>query len=336
MVNHTNSDIQPIVKRLLEEAWQVKENEKILIISDYPTSEDFANQSTELIEKMIERNLLAKSFYEIIRDLIPNEAELYYMKPTFEHYKNPADELLKNKIHSSDIVFSLTEYSLTDTPIVTDPLNEKKLRHISAPLIPAEVFYPGGPCDVDFLHMEKLTTKVFNFLQRAKSIEISDISGSNLSIEFNKPMDWIYECGFCTESGMFSNLPAGEVTLELPYNQTDCVVSGKLNIFPGWQEDLTRPLKLTIQNSRLVDSTGGGKVGAYIAELILKEDVQVTQIGIGTNPKAMNPFSPTVADKVIGMAHVRFSPDERVEHYYIPISRMKIDGKTYQRNEIFE
>ncbi len=336
MAGHANNDIKPIVKRLLEEAWQVRDNEKILIISDYPTSEDFVKKPSELLEKMMERNLLAKRFSEIIRELIPNDTELYFMEPTYEHYKNPEDAILKKKIHSSDLVFSLTEYSLTDTPIVTDPLEEKKLRHVSAPAIPAEVFYSGGPCDVDFYEIEKMTTKVYNFVQNARTIEIYDIAGSHLHIEFNKPLPWIYECGFCQEKGMFSNLPAGEVTLELPYNQQDCNITGNLNIFPGWQEDLTQPLTLSVQNSRLVDSIGGGRVGPYITELIQSEDVQVRQIGIGTNPKAMNPFSPTVADKFIGMAHIRFYPDRRIEHYYIPISRMKINEKEYHRNELFE
>lgn len=336
MVGNSNVDMKPIVKRLLEEAWQVRENEKILIISDYPTSEDFVKQPSELLEKMMERNLLAKSFYETIKELIPNKIELYFMKPTYEHYKNPVDDILKEKIHSSDLVFSLTEYSLTDTPIVTDPLEEKKLRHVSAPSIPAEVFYLGGPCDIDFYEVERITTKIYNFVQNARTIEIYDIAGSHLHIEFKNPIQWIYESGFCQERGMFSNLPAGEVTLELPYNQQDCIISGHLNIFPGWQEDQTRPLTLTIQNSRLIDSIGGGRVGPYITNLIQNEDVQVRQIGIGTNPNARNIFSPTVADKFIGMAHIRFYPDKRLEHYYIPISRMKINEKEYHRNELFE
>ncbi|MHA1346714.1 MAG: hypothetical protein ACTSVO_12135 [Candidatus Heimdallarchaeaceae archaeon] len=336
MVGHANNDIKPIIKRLLDEAWQVKENEKILIISDYPSSDDFVEQPSELLEKMIERNLLAKSFYAVIKELIPNETEIYYMKPTYEHYKNPKDEILKEKINSSDLVFSLTEFSLTDTPIVTDPLLEKRLRHISAPLIPVEVFYPGGPCDIDFYEVERISTKIYNFVQNARTIEIFDIAGSHLRIEFNKPIQWIYECGFCQEKGMFSNLPAGEVTLDLPYNQLDCNISGTLNIFPGWQEGQTQPLTLTIQNSRLVDSIGGGIVGSSLSELIQNEDVQVNQVGIGTNPNAKNPFSSTVADKFIGMAHVRFYPDERIEHYYIPISRMKINEKEYHRNELFE
>ena len=336
MTGHTHSDIKPVVKRLLTEAWQVRENEKILIISDYPTSEDFVKQPSELLEKMMERNLLAKSFYKTIGELIPNKIELYYMKPTYEHYKNPEDDILKEKIHSSDLVFSLTEYSLTDTPIVTDPLEEKKLRHISAPSIPAEVFYRGGPCDIDFYEVERMTTKIYNFVQNARTIEIFDIAGSHLRIEFENPLVWLYESGFCQEKGMFSNLPAGEVTLELLYNQKDCNISGNLNIFPGWQEDQTQPLTLTIQNSRLVDSIGGGRVGPYITELIQSEDVQVRQIGIGTNPNAKNPFSPTVADKFSGMAHIRFYPDRRIEHYYFPISRMKINDKEYHRNELFE
>ena len=336
MEDYANVEIKPIITRLLEEAWQIREGEKILIVSDYPTADDFAIKSTILLEKMIKRNVLAKSFYEIIKETFPNEIELYFMKPTYEHFKNPTDSQLEEKINSSDIVFTLTEYSLTDTAIVTNPLKEGKLRHISAPLIPAEVFYPGGPCDVDFYEIEKITTKLYSLLQGARTFDIYDIAGSHLSVEFKKPIDWIYECGFCQNKGMFTNLPAGEVTLELPYNQNDCIINGNLNIIPGWQDELTQPLTLIIQESRLVDSIGGGRMGPYIHDLIKNEDVQVSQIGIGTNRKAIDPFSPTVADKFIGMAHVRFQPDERYEHFYIPISRMNINEKEYYRNELFE
>jgi len=50
MATYLKETIRPIVKRLLEEAWEVREGEKFLIISDFPTSEDFINKSASVLE----------------------------------------------------------------------------------------------------------------------------------------------------------------------------------------------------------------------------------------------------------------------------------------------
>jgi hypothetical protein len=332
----TNDSLRPVLERLLSEAWGVKEGEKILIITDYPSPEDFQTKPLSLLESMMERNILAKRMGDLIDELIPNKVDIYFMKPTYEHYKNPTEKKLQEKILKSDIVITLTEYSLTDVPIITDPLNEKKLRHISGPLVPPDIFLPGGPLDVDYFQMEEITTRLYSLVQSARSVEIFDVAGSHLSLEFLYPVDWLWESGFATEKGLFSNLPAGEITLMLPYNQRECKISGTLNIFPGWQDDLTQLLSLTLKDNRLVDVVGGGKAGEYLQQLILKEDVRVVQVGIGTNPNAQDPLCPTVADKFIGMVHVRLEPDERVEHYYFPLSKMKINEKEYSRTDLFE
>ncbi len=336
MPSFINQSIKHIVKRMLEESWQVQEGERILIVSDMPSRNDLAIMDFTLMESMIERCLLSRTIFDVIKSLISNPIELYYMKPTYSHYENPLDNLLEEKIKNADIVFTLTEFSLTDVPTLLEPLEKKEIRHISAPLVPAEVFLPGGPLDIDYYAVEELTTKVFNLVQSAKYLDFQDIAGSNLHFEFKYPINWIYESGFVKDGGTFVNLPSGEVTLEIPYKSAECVINGTLNIFPGWQESMTQLLTLSIQNNRLIDVVGGGKVGEHLQNLIKSEDVRVVQFGIGTNPMAKDPFSATVADKYIGMAHLQFAPDPLYEHFYFPISKVKINEKEYPRNELFE
>jgi len=337
MTTYLKESIRPIVRRLVEEAWEVREGEKFLIVSDYPTPEDFVNKPTKILESIVERSLLAKRLYECIQELAPCETELYLIKPTYEHYKDPEDEKLTQKVNESDIVLTLTEYSLTDVPTLAIPREQKKIRHISAPLVPADIFYPDGPLDVDLHEIERLTTKLFSLIQGARKLEFFDIAGSYLSLEFNEPIDWLWESGFVTSGGMFSNLPAGEVTLELPYLSEICKINGTLNIFPGWSEELTQLLTLNFKDGRLVDVVGGGQIiGDHIKEMILSEDVRIIQMGIGTNPQAKDPFCSTVADKFIGMVHIALHPDTRVDHYYFPMSKIRINEKEYTRNELFE
>ncbi|MHA2357767.1 MAG: hypothetical protein ACXABK_03230 [Candidatus Heimdallarchaeaceae archaeon] len=329
-------NIRPVIKRMLEEMCGVREGEKILYVSDYPSAEDFATKPLELLEAMTERNILTKRIFDITTELLSNPVDIYFMKPTYLHYKNPDDKVLEKKINEADIVINLTQFSLTDVPMLVKPLEKGKIRHISGPLIPIDIFLPGGPMDVDFYKMEELTTQLFSLVQGAKLIEFYDVAGSHLSLDFVDAIDWIWESGFATEPGMFSNIPAGEVTLELPYDQRQCLISGTLNIFPGWQDDLTQLLSLIVKENRLVDVVGGGKAGEYLQDLILKEDVRVVQVGIGTNSNAKDPLCATVADKFIGMCHVRFRPDTKVDHYYFPISKMIINETEYVRNQLFE
>ncbi len=336
MADYLKDSIRPIVTRLLEEAWEVRENEKVLIISDYPSPEDFVNKPTAILESIVERNLLAKRIYEIIKEKKQDKVELYLIKPTYQHYIDPNDKEMKKKILESDLVITITEFSLTDVPSLKVPLDNKKIRHVSAPLIPADVFYPEGPLDVNLHDIEKITTKLFSLVQGARKLELFDLAGSHLLLEFNTPIDWLWESGFCTSPGMFSNLPAGEITLELHYGQTVCTINGTLNIFPGWQEELTQLLTLTIKDNTLVDCVGGGKVGEDIQALIRREDVKLSQLGVGTNPQAKDPFCATVADKFLGMVHVGFYPDTRVDHYYFPLSKMVINEKEHLRKELFE
>lgn len=333
MSSSLTKTIKPVIKKLVEESWLIKEGERILIVSDFPSNEDFSSKPAELIESMVNRNILAKSIHDSITDLIPNPVELYFMEPTYEHWKNPKDKILKEKIESSNIVFTLTEYSLTDTPIVAVPLVKKQIKHISAPLIPPEVFYPGGPLDIDYDKIEELSTNLFNLFKDAKKLEFYDIAGSHLSIEL--PTTWLFETGRIPEYGMNTNLPPGELTLEIPYSESDCKISGQLNIFPGWQSGMSDLLILNISDNRLHDVVGGGEIGELIQNLIQKEEVKVVQFGIGTNPNAKDPFCPTVADKYSGMAHIRFHPEINTEHFYFPISKIKVDDKEYNHFQVF-
>jgi len=336
MVHILKEKIKPVVRKMILESWEVKAGEKVLIISDFPSSEDFLSQPSIVLESILERNILAKQLTEIISELIPNPVELYFIKPTFEHYVDPDDSLFKTKIANSDIVLTLTEYSLTDVPTIKNLLNTRKIRHISAPLVTSEIFFPGGPMDVNFNELERITTKLYALINKAKFLEIYDLAGSHLRISLDSSISWILESSYVKEKGDFTNIPAGEVTLEITPDQRGCSISGNLNIFPGWQEDLTHTMTLSISDNRLIDVVGGGRVGETLQSFLNHENVRVTQFGIGTNPNAKDPLCATVADKFIGMAHIRLLPNKKIDHYYFPIYQVLIDGKEYSRRELFE
>ncbi len=194
MIITLEHDISPVVERILKEQWKAKENEKILIITDNPSKEDFSSMSYELMSTMLERNLLAKIFQTIAKKLGYKETELYFIKPTYAHYKDPEDQALEKMVSTADIIFSLTEFSLTDVPTIKKYLDEKKLRHCSAPLILSDIFIEEGPLDINIEEMKQTTLQLHNILKNSKKIVLSDIAHSNLTIVNNSVM-WMCEDG---------------------------------------------------------------------------------------------------------------------------------------------
>lgn len=61
--------ITPTVKKLVEEYWLLDKSDKILIVSDYPTSTDFVDKQISLLSDMIERNLLARSIKKLLSQI---------------------------------------------------------------------------------------------------------------------------------------------------------------------------------------------------------------------------------------------------------------------------
>lgn len=337
MFSFVRNSVKPVIYKLLDQAWQLKPNEKLLIVTDYPPVEDVPKIDIQLLDSMIQRALFSRIVYEIALEKYPKQVELYYYKPTYKHYQTPDDPELLQKIEECDILFSLNEFSLTGIPLTRKLLEQKKIKHVSAPLISPETFFIDGPIDIDFYKIEEVTSRLYELLYSAERIEVRDFTGSKLIIEDFKKACWTYESGMLSEKGMLTNLPAGEVVVDLDVpGYESCKMDGVLNIFPGWEEDITENLQLTIKDTRIVDITGGGKMGNKLKELSYRSEMQIVQFGIGTNPKARDPLCPTLADKFIGMAHVAISPKNELRHFYFPVSYIKVDDKEYSRLELFE
>ncbi len=336
-------NIKPVVLKMVNDIWRWKKGERILIITDFPSADDFINRPITLIQGMLERNLLAKTIYDIIYDEITADVKIYFMSPTFQHNKDPNDEVLKEEISEANIIFSLTEFSLSYVPLIDKVVREKRARHCSSPLLPVEVFYTNGPIDVDVTKIKKITNRLKKILLDANLIVIEDLSDSRIEIELDQryrgeSYEWYFEEGLISELGITSNLPAGEIGIDFfgtSVKSKGYNINAKLNIFPGWLEELTSQMTMIAKNSKITEVKGGGVIGQKIRELLqMKKEVYISQIGIGTNPKAKFPLSPAIADKFIGLFHINISPLFR-EHFYIPVSTITVDGKKYTRKELF-
>ncbi len=328
--------IEPVITKLLKDTWKLKSDEKVLILSDNPGPDDFALYPLELIQSMLKRNVFSSLVKDIIRDLNYGNVELHLFKPTYRHYEDPKDNKFEEYMKESDLVFSLTQYSLTDTPIIKKYLDQGKIRHCSAPMVEPEVFLPGGPIDINHHQIKNISSRLYSIINNAKRLEFIDPTNSLLKLKFDTNPQWIYEDGILDQPGMQANLPSGELTLELREERPEYHFGGQLNLFPGWYKDMTSMMILDICENEIINLEGGGYLGRELKELISTKRVRITQFGIGTNPNAKDPLSPTVADKCIGMAHITIYPQlQNQDTFYFPISKIIKDGRVYTRKEIF-
>ncbi|MHA1115480.1 MAG: hypothetical protein ACTSRR_07920 [Candidatus Heimdallarchaeaceae archaeon] len=330
--------ITPTVKKLVEEYWLLDKSDKILIVSDYPTSTDFVDKQISLLSDMIERNLLARSIKKVIESNFPNPTKIYFIKPTYQHYVDPDDPILNKKVSESDFVFTITHFSLTRVTVFNDLLKRKAINQCSSPQISIEDFLPNGPIDVNVPYLKKLTTKLYNIIKKTNNFRIFDPSGSSLEININKQVGMYCDTGIFEEKGLIMNIPSGEVGIDIiGPNNDNILVNGRLNIFPGWTEDLSEQITLWIKNNLITEVEGGGKKGKMMKELMKKTNLYVDQFGIGTNPNAKNPLSLIVADKIQGMAHISINPVKFEDnHFFFPVDYLIIDDKKYPKSHLFE
>ena len=244
---------------------------------------------------------------------------------------------LNKKVNESDLVFTLTYFSLTGVKIFNDLLKKKKIKQCSSPQISTDDFLPNGPIDVDVPHLEKLTTTLYKIMNKSNEFRVFDPSGSFLEIKINKRTDIYCNTGIFKEKGQIMNIPSGEVGIDIVEPEKDSVlINGKLNIFPGWTEDLSEQITLWIRDNFITEVKGGGKKGKMMSKLMKKTTLYVDQFGIGTNPNAKNPLSLIVADKIQGMAHISINPVKFEEnHFFFPVDHLIIDNAKYTRSHLF-
>ena len=234
-----------IIKKVLRENLNVQKGEKFLICTDFPSSEDIIEKDKETIEKMLKRVIQAKNIYSIAKEEYPDtEIELYIFPCLWKHYVDLPSEMI-SKIVNCDILYALTEYSLTSEVIKLGKENPK-LRAALSPASDESMFDKNGILDIDESNFEKEILTVHNKFSKGKNCRMYSSFGTDLEIEFDKSK-FTYETGYIDKPGIIQNLPAGEVTFR------NATINGVFVTPKGWLEELKDTLILTIKDSHIVD-----------------------------------------------------------------------------------
>jgi len=137
----------------------LKRGERILVVTDAPTVDEWTEYDSERLTDFAERSLLAKIVSEIAEEEFSDcPTEFLTYPSTGRHGSEPRKEV-EEKMKDADVVMAITTYSLTHTE-ARQKATEKGGRVASMPAFLGEMFYPGGPMAADYSKIQKETNRM--------------------------------------------------------------------------------------------------------------------------------------------------------------------------------
>jgi len=314
----------------------LKSGEKVLVVTDAPTVEEWMKYDSEKLTDFVERSVLAKMVYEIAKEKFPDcSVELLTYPSIGKHGSEPGNEV-GEKMKASDIAIAITTYSLTHTE-ARENASRAGTRVASMPTFLPQMFYPGGPMAADYRKIDEDSRRLAKLMKDGKQAIATSPGGTSMKF---LTRDGRVDTGIFTEKGAWGNLPSGE-TYCAPIEGTG---EGKVVVEAGWFANLKENMTLIFKNGCVVEITGGGKVGDEFRNLLSfdkNEEPYISrrnfaELGIGTNPCAKRPDNILEAEKIKGTVHLAIGDGSHLggkvssdlhQDFVIPRPTLLLDGK---------
>jgi len=336
-------DIQKGVINMFQVNMEVKNGEKILIVTDLPTQEEWEKLNSEKLTDALRRSLLAKIVSEIARKKFPNCTVEFYTYPSVGRPGAEPGKEVEEKMKMADVVIAITSYSLSHTN-AREEACKAGARIASMPNFLPEMFYAGGPMAADYKKIAEETKKIAKLLTAANEAVVRSKQGTDIMFSV-KGREGGLDMGIYTERGAWGNLPAGEAYIA-PVEGT---ARGKVVVEKGWYPDLRENMTLIFENGKVIDVIDGGDVGETFRDLLSpgkeKEPYisrrNLAELGVGTNPYAKRPDNVLEAEKIRGTVHLAVGDNSHLggtvttdlhEDFIIPHPDLILDGKTVMKN----
>jgi len=298
--------IERAVVSMMEDNMGVKSGERILVLSDFPTADEWANMPFERLSDFVERSLLAKAVCEIVTARFPKCHVEFCAYPSVGRNAGVIGAEVAERMKSVDIDVAITTYSLTHTE-ARENACKAGARVASMPLFLVDMFSPGGSMAVDYNKVKKESDSIAKTITGAKEIVVRTKGGTNVrfSLVDRKGMT---DVGLYTEKVAWGNLPGGEA-YSTPLEGTG---NGTIVVEKGWHPNLEENMTITFKDGSVTKILRGGKVGDELRDLLkpgINEEPYLSrrnmaEFGIGTNPNAKRPDNTLESEKIRGTIHI--------------------------------
>jgi leucyl aminopeptidase (aminopeptidase T) len=321
----------------------LRSGEKVLVLTDVPTLEEWGLYSSEKLADFVERSMLAKAVSEIALKKFPDCAvEFFAYRSVGRHGSEPGKDV-GEKMKASDVVVAITTYSLTHTQ-ARESATEAGTRIASMPMFLASMFYEGGPMAVDYRKIEEETRRIAGLMTESKEAVVTSPGGTDIKFSLEGRPGGV-DAGILTEKGAWGNLPSGEAYCA-PLEGTG---EGKLVVERNWYPELSENMTFVFEKGSVVEIIGGGKVGdGFRGLLALGRDEEpyisrrnLSELGVGTNPNARRPDNILEAEKIRGTIHLAIGDSSHIggrvsadlhQDFIVPRPTLMLDGKTIMRD----
>lgn len=225
------------------------------------------------------------------------------------------DELLENIMKfKSTVTFYIAVGQEGEFKMRKDMWQKRRKEHVSLGLDLPRTAYMGNVTPqimregmlADYNQVYELTMKVFEIVKDAKIIEASSKRGSHVLAKFDPTLKWYPDHGLLHESGMWGNLPAGEVFTS-PASVEGVFVADALGDY--FQGILKNPVYFEISDNKVIDikcknSKLAEEVGKYLDSS--QNGRKVGEFAFGTNTAVKELVGRIVQDEKIPGIHIAF------------------------------
>jgi leucyl aminopeptidase (aminopeptidase T) len=284
------------------------EDEKVLILSDAPTPNEWRTLHPDFLASMVKRVMLARVVSDVAKEAFRTSKVETWIYPSVGGHGRDLPDDVAAKMLASNVVVGITTYSLTHTT-ATKKATEAGARVISMPSVEPEMFYPGGAIDADYKAIAADTLKMFEHLVKTDVVHIRSDDGTDLSFSIKSRRCWAETGILSKDSAMkVGNLPAGEASVAPVEGTAEGVIVVKANWYPRLDTDMI----LLVDKGVVNDVQGGGSVGEELRDFLKPQEQQqpyilrrnIAELGIGTNPNAKRTDNVLEAEKIKGTVHI--------------------------------
>ncbi len=325
------------VRMMLEVNMNWQPGERLLVVTDVPRAEDWANMPIPALTDMLERAVLARQVAEIARRMHPDRPVEFYAYPcSGGHGAEPPPEAAA-RLLQADVVIALTTYSLSHTD-ARERATATGVRLASMPTFLAEMFYPDGPMAVDYRQVAAEAEAIARKLTQADEAWVRSPAGTDIRFRLTGRAG-MADTGLYVRPGEWGNLPAGEAYIA-PLEGT---AEGVIVVPAGWHPGLKEEIRLVLRGGQLVEIVGGGAVGEELRAFLRPGDDaplyrarrNLAELGVGTNPNARRPDNVLEAEKIRGTVHLALGDNAHMggtvsadfhEDFVIPEAELWLDG----------